>query len=403
MEQEELFAMALGLQKPWYIAKIELITVDNTKQLHLSIKFQRGSKFRVNAEELGVYDTVDRTWRHLNFFQHECYLHASVPRVRTTDGNTLQVDVPWARPGSSFTLLYEAFAMSLCKASVSLKEVGKLMNVEGRVIGRIVKHYVNEAITHQPLEPVKNASVDETSVKRGHNYITVITDVDRKKVVGIGVGKDQEAVSEALGQMEERGANATDIEKVAIDLSPSFTAAVLTQMPNAEIVYDRFHVEQILSKAVDEIRRLEQDEARLLRKTKYIWLRNQSALTSKQKEQIHYLERCFPTLGKAYRLKEQFKEIYNNADAIQAISAMKTWIREATKSGIQPIRRFVNTLKAHWSGILEFFHKRITTAFAERTNLKIQEIKRVARGYRNIDNYITMIMFHCGDLSFTHN
>lgn len=398
--------MALGLQDPWFVKKIEFVSQDNKliNELHIQVDHKPLQRFSIKGEEYPVYDHVERTWRHLNFFQHECYLHARVPRVKNKDGNTLQVDVPWAQPGSSFTLLFEAFSMCLLQAGSSLTSAGAIMKVDSRVIGRIVRYYVAVALGEEKLETVEALAIDETSVKKGHNYVTVLTDVDRKKVVAISPGKDGSAVSQGLKIMGKRGAQPKDVKKVAMDLSPAYTAAVLDQLPQATIVYDRFHLEQLLSKHLDTIRKQEQMENQLLRKTKYLWLRNRNKLTSKQSDQIHYLSITFPNLGKAYLLKEQFKEIYNNTEPADALAALTEWIKMAEASQLAPIQSFVNTLKAHWSGIVSYFHTRLTSAFAERVNLKIQEIKRTAKGYRNLNNYIAMIYFHCGGLNLpTHN
>jgi transposase len=407
MKQEDLFTIALGLQDPWFVEKVEFIAQAGTlvNELHLHVNHKPLQKFRAeDGKEYPVYDHVDRTWRHLNFFQHECYLHARVPRVKSKDGNTLQVDVPWAKPGSSFTLLFEAFSLFLLQAGASLTSAGELMKVDSRVIGRIVNYYVAVALATEKLEPVEALGIDETSVKKGHNYVTVLTDLERKKVVAVSPGKDGEAVSKSLEIMSKRGAQPGEVKKVAMDLSPAYTAAVLDQLPQAAIIYDRFHLEQLLSRQLDTIRKQEQAENQLLRKTKYLWLRNNANLTQKQSDQIHYLSITFPNLGKAYQLKEQFKEIYNNAEPADALAALKEWIRLAEVSKLAPLQTFVNTLKAHWSGIVTYFHTRLTSAFAERTNLKIQEIKRTAKGYRNLNNYIAMIYFHCGGLNLpTHN
>jgi transposase len=233
------------------------------------------------------------------------------------------------------------------------------------------------SLASEQLEPVESLGIDETSVKKGHNYVTVLTDLERKKVVAVSPGKDGEAVGKSLAIMKKRGAQPKDVNRVAMDLSPAYTAAVLDLLPQAAIIYDRFYLEQTLSKALDTIRKQEQAENQLLRKSKYLWLRNSANLTQKQADQIHYLSITFPNLGKAYQLKEQFKEVYNNAHADDALSALQEWIRLAVKSKLAPLLTFVNTLKVHWSGIVTYFHTRLTSAFAERVNLKIQEIKRM--------------------------
>ena len=282
---------------------------------------------------------------------------------------------------------------------MSLSGAGRMMHEDGRVIGRIISWYVDKAKQEQPLEAVKVLGIDEVSYKKGHSYLTILSDTEQKKVVGIGVGKGINAVGEGLSEMEQRGAEAKEVEHVTTDLSPAFIAAVLTFLPDAKIVYDRFHVEQLLSRAVDTVRKLEQHEAIELKKTKYLWLRNKKDLTKKQSQKIHYLTKCFPTLGKAYRLKEQFKQIYNQAYIKPSLNDLKAWMKIAIRSKIQPIIAFVNTLKSHWSGIKAFFNNQYTNAFAEQINSTIQNIKRIARGYRNVNNYKTMIYFRLGKLN----
>ena len=400
MSKEDIFTAALGLSKPWYISEVRL--EDNSKSglktLMIKIDFEIGNKFTIAGETSAPYDTVVRTWRHMNFFQHECYLEARVPRIRMKDGSTLQVDVPWARPGSSFTLLFEAFAMTLVKHSMSLAEAGRTLKVDARVVGRVINSYVQKAKEETPLNKVERLSVDETSIKKGHNYITIMADLEEKNVVGISEGRDLEAFNAALCEMEKRNAPREAIKEIAMDMSPAYISAVNTLLPNAEKVIDRFHVEQMLSKAVDKIRKKEARQAKELRRTKYLWLKNKESLNEEQKEKVHYLLEIFPNLGTAYRLKETFKEIFNNSNKEAALEALNEWVIDAKKANLEEINSFCDSLKRHWNGIIAFFDRRLTSAFAERVNLKIQEIKRSARGYRNISNFISMIYFHLGKL-----
>ena len=116
MNNVQIFELALGLKKPWFLKELKLNLEEGkvSGQIDIYLDFEKGAKFNAeNGEDLKVHDTVERTWQHLNFFQHTCYLHARVPRVITTNGKVINVEVPWARAGSGFTLLFEAFAMLL--------------------------------------------------------------------------------------------------------------------------------------------------------------------------------------------------------------------------------------------------------------------------------------------------
>jgi transposase len=283
---------------------------------------------------------------------------------------------------------------------MSFSAAGNQVKEDGRVVFRIVKAYVDKARSEQRLDQVELASLDETSFKKGHNYFTILTDVERKKVVGVGKGKDGNAVQQAINEMESRSSMADKVEQVGIDLSPAFIGACMDKFENARIVFDRFHVEQMLSKAVDSVRQLETDANKQLRKSKYLWLRNASSLKANQQERVHYLSTVFPVLGEAYRLKEAYKEIFNNVKKDDAIEALEHWISMVNESKIYPLINFVKSLKAHWSGVIQYFEKRSSNGFAERVNLKIQEIKRIAKGFRNQDNFITTIYLHLGKLNF---
>lgn len=398
MRNTELFSQALGLSDPWYVSKVDFTPDDDGDILHIFIDHKRGFQYHVDDDYYSVYDHVERTWRHLNFFQHLCYIHANVPRVRTRTGNTLMVEVPWAVPGSSFTLLFEAYSMLLVHSGMSLKAAGDYMQIDGRIIGRIIHRNVANALAEQPLESVKQLGLDETSYKKGHDYITILTDMQAKKVVGIGHGKGVEAVEEALMEMEVRCADREDVETVSLDFSAAYIAACNQYFPQAATVFDRFHLESLLNKAVDQVRREDQKHNKEIKKTRYLWLKNFENLSEKMQLTIKSLQKSCPRIGKAYRLKEQFKEIFQEVDKSSALNLLTAWITLALKSKIEPVVNFANTVLNHWKGIVTYFDKRLSNAFAEQVNLQIQQIKRIARGYRNIDNFYTMIYFKLGGL-----
>jgi transposase len=395
MTNTQLFTAALGLHRPWSVTSVDFKEVDGSilNELHIRISHDRQS----TLEPVSIHDHVEKTWEHLNFFQHRCYIHCSVPRIYDAEKKVKMMDVPWARSGSGFTLLFEAFALGLLQSGVSMSKAGKMLSVDGKLICRIMKHYVNKSLKEETLNAVEKIGIDETSVKKGHQYMTVVVSLDEKKVIGIAEGRDEFALGAALGEAEERGADVVSAKAVAMDLSPAYTAAVQNLLPNTQIVYDRFHLEQMVSKAVDEVRRIEASQNRDLRNSKYIFLRNESRLSKEQTERLHYLQITFPALGEAHRLKEQFKEVWQNKREA-AKEAFESWLNMAENSGIAPFKRVVNSFKAHMSGIVAYFEHLITSGFVERINLTIQEIKRIAKGYRNFENYKAMIYLRLGQL-----
>ena len=400
MTEIEIFTKALELGTPWEVQEVYFKEEGSKKTLHIHVGYAKGSQFHYEGKEYSVYDHQERTWRHYDFFQHECFLHARVPRVRTEEGYVRLIKVPWAEEGSSFTLLFESKVLDFVKNGMSVSGTGVTMGIGSGRVHRIIKRKVIDALLVEDLGAVKELSIDETSSKKGHNYLTILCDREAKKVVGIGVGKVIESVEEGLQEMEFRGGSRETVRCISMDMWRAYIAAAQQKMSQADIVFDRFHLTYNLNRAIDRIRRAEQKKFSDLKRTKYLWLRNHDKLEEREKEVIADLSQQYQTIGEAYRLKELFREVLDHAQEDSRLKWLNAWMNEAWASGIPLIRQFVNMLREHWYGIKTYFKKLATNAFAERVNLKIQEIKRIAKGYRNINNYKMMIYLHLGGLHF---
>lgn len=400
MSELPIFTAALELEEPWFIKKVYFEGQGKDKKLHIEVDHKSRVKFEFESESYPVYDHQERVWRHLNFFQHQCYLHARVPRVKTKDGLVKLTEVPWAKPGSSFSLLFEGLVLDLVGGGMNFSATGRHIGISAKRVFGIVRRYVSNALATQDLSPVNQLSVDETSSRKGHNYLTIMADRVAKKVVGISVGKDKDAFAHALIDMEIRGADRTEIKCVTMDMSRSYIAAAGQYLTEACIVFDRFHIIKKLNEAVDQVRRTDQRQYDELKRSRYLWLKNNDNLTEEQKEMVNYLGAAYPNIGEAYRLKELLKNVLDTAHVNQKLGPLNQWMKMAWDSGLEPIQKFVNMLKTHWYGIKSYFKKLATNALAERINLKIQEIKRAAKGYRNLNNFMTMIYFYLGGLKF---
>jgi len=402
MTDLEIFTAALDLEKPWQVEEVYFETDGKDKILRLKIGYKKGSKFDYDGEKYSVYDHQQRTWRHLDFFQHECYLEARVPRVKTKGGKVKLVAVPWAGRGSSFTLLFEDKLISLAQRNLSISGLAEELRTGWGQAQRIILSRTAHALSTQDLEDVKEMSVDETSRRKGHQYFTILADSEKKKVVGIAVGKDKEAFAHALVDMEVRGADRKKVETITMDMSNSYIAAAEQYLEQGEVIFDRFHIMQNLNKAVDEVRRTEQKIYKEeLKRSRYLWLKNNSNLNEEQRQKVEALSESFPNIGRAYRLKEMFKEVMDEAYNSSDLSNIGLWLDEAYLSNIKPIQKFVISLLKHWKGVETYFLYTLTNALAERINLKIQEIKRTAKGFRNLHNFMLMIYFHLGGLKLT--
>ena len=187
MNSETLMGLALGLKSPWKIKSVEFKAgLDKQAELHITVAFIKGSRFD-NKEEKQclVYDTQPRTWQHLNFFEHSCFLHCQVPRIKTSDGKVSLVEVPWARSNSGFTLLFEAFAMALIESEMPISKVGKLLRVYPQRIWTIFNYWIKRAYLADDPSSITQLGIDETSSRKGHKYITLGVDMEASRVIHI--------------------------------------------------------------------------------------------------------------------------------------------------------------------------------------------------------------------------
>lgn len=403
MNSQEIFSLALGLKTPWEITSVELKAEEVSKSLHIHIGFIRGSKFAdEHGVEHGVHDTVSRTWRHLNFFEHECYIHCSVPRIRPCAGKINQVTVPWARKGSGFTLLFEAYSMVLIEAEMPVNKIGETLKEYPNRIWTIFNYWLKDAYSTADHSGIKELGIDETSEKKGHKYVTVGVDMETKKVVHVTKGKGADTITRIKEYLITKGSPAEDIERVCIDLSPAFISGVTKEFENASITFDRFHVKKLLNNAMDEVRKQQRAEHQILKGHKYTFLKSNNKLTARQKKERDELIEVLPVLGEAYRLKVLFDDFWEMENVADAEAFLTFWCDLVQQAQIHPFIKFTNTLNSHWTGIVNYIESNLSNGILEGINSKIQLAKRRARGYRNTDNFINMIYLIAGKLNFNY-
>lgn len=405
MDSTQIFALALNLAEPWSVTELKLQKPEGLKrgQLDIYIDFAPGSKFKdENGVECGVYDTEDRTWQHLNFFEHTCFLHARVPRVRQGDGKVKTVQVPWARPGSGFTLLFEAYAMLLIEYEMPINKVASTLRIVANRVWRVFNHWVELGVEKDDLSTVTKVGIDDTSSKKGHNYVTVSVDLEKRRVINVSEGRGADAIAELAEVLGAKGGNTQEVSQVAIDMSPAYISGVKEHLPNAQIVFDKFHIVAKLSEAMNELRMAESRGNELLKGHKYTVLKNYNNLSDEKQGELDFLLMMYPRLGEAYRLKVMFNEFWDFTDPEEAMAYLTFWCDMVNDTDIFPFKRFVKTVQAHWSGILNYIKARINSGIMEGINNKIQLAKRRARGYRNMANFKNMIYFISGKMKFNY-
>ena len=398
MDGKELFQAALGLLPPW---RVEGCCFDEkASRLDIHLNFPRGSSFKCPVCQTAgkVHDTLEKTWRHLNFFQHETHLHARTPRVDCAQCGVHLVAVPWARPGSGFTLLFEALALVLVQ-SMPVSAAARVVGEHDTLLWRIATHYVDQARAKEDFSGVGKVGVDETASRRGHKYVSIFVDVVRRKVLFATPGKDAATVAAFASDLKAHGGAPEAVTEASADMSKAFSNGIAESLPNAKVTFDKFHVVKLVNDAVDEVRRLEQKTTPELKKSRYVWLKNPENLTAGQWEKFDGLDVVNSNLktARAYAIRLSFQELFNQP-ADLAKPYLDKWYYWATHSRLAPMVRVARTIREHQDGILRWFTSGVNNGILEGINSLIQAAKAKARGYRSDKNLITMIYLIAGKL-----
>ena len=394
-----LFTMALGLQAPWEVKDLKFN--QEAHRLDILIDFTRGANFPcpVCNQPCKTHDTEERTWRHMDFFQHSAYLTARVPRCKCDQHGVKQVNVPWARPGSGFTLMFEALAMMIMP-TMPMNAAARLLREHDTRLWRIAHHYVDEARTKVDMSKVKDIGVDETAGKRGQDYITLMVDMVARKLLFAVEGKGHETLKAFKADLVAHGGDAAQIKEASLDMSQAFVKGLRECFPNAHLTFDRFHVMKLLGEAVDTVRRKEIKERPELKKSRYIWLKNPSNLTAGQEEKLNVLQDANLLTAEAYRLKLTFQDLYYQCNHNDASQFLGEWLDMVQASGLEPMVKAATTISNHKEGILRWFKSCLTNGILEGINSLIQAAKAKARGYRTTRNLIAMAYLIAAKLPF---
>ena len=328
MNGNDIIALGLGLESQWEIVGKILDTTKKPHELRLTLKAGRGSEFSCPAcgKQCKAHDFKELTWRHLNFFQHHCYITASVPRTRCDKHGVRQITVPWARKGSRFTLLFEQAAMLLVREMPVLTSA-RIMEMSDKRLWRIVLHYVNRALAKMNLGGLKAFSLDETKSRRGYRYVTVFIDLDRKEqpVVFATPGKGKATVTEFKKLLISHDGKAENIVEVVSDMSGAFISGVKTHFANSTHTVDWFHVVQLFNKAVDEVRRSEAKEVTMPKSSKWATLKAaEGKLTDKQTDALAALVNMDLRTAEAWRIKELLRWV-RRATSLRAAKWRLSW------------------------------------------------------------------------------
>ncbi|WP_444632886.1 ISL3 family transposase [Cupriavidus oxalaticus] len=398
----KLFEAALGVSAPWFVREVDFNA--QTKTLTIQIDFVSGSRFS-HPEVAGghpVHDTVTKRYRHLNFFEHDCYLEVRTPRVKLPDGRVALVEPDWAGKLSGFTLLFEAMVVALAQ-QMPFSAVARTVGESWHRVYAICERYVDLAVAELDLAGMTAAAVDETSYRRGHNYLTLVADADARNVVFVTEGKDAATVGKFAEHLREHNAAPEQIEVVSIDMSPAFIKGLSEHLPNARITFDKFHVVAHASAAVDKTRRIEQKTDPSLKGLRWTLLKDRDGLPAAQRADLDALIANVTTkrTARAWLYREQLRDILGRKQ-INVVSAMlEQWCTNVMRSKVEPMKEVARMIRKHFDGIVAWTQTRQTNGFLEALNGLFQAAKRKARGYVSFKTMRTVIFLIAGKLDFS--
>lgn len=404
-----LFERSMGLGDEWEVSDVWFEARDGAPdELHVRVSHVRGEAVecpRCHARR-GVYDTRERTWRHLDIWQYETIVHCAVPRADCPGDGPTTVRVPWeVRPNSHFTALFEAQVLVMALSGATASQIAARVREPDSRVWRMLRRAVSEARAAADYSGVTRVGIDETARRRGQNYISTMVDLDGARVVAVTEGRDKGAPARLASQLEAHGGDRLAVEEVTRDMSGAYSLGVAAAMPNAAQTVDRFHVMQLFSGATDRVRAREAkscaEKRGLLKGTKYVWLKREENLTERQAARKRSLAGEHLLCARACAMTEAMRAVYASPDRESAgaeLDRLTSWMMHSNVAEMKTVAR---TLRGEREGVLNWFSRNATNAVLEGLNSVIQSIKRAARGFRNTSYFETMIFLRLGKLDFS--
>jgi len=405
MKDTALYEHLLGLKSPWSVKSVDLSLAE--QRVVVEVVLKRGQVWADPtdaSQRAHIHGWSERQWRHLDTCQFETLIKARVPQLKYSNGAVEELAVPWAERYSRVTRLMEAFVIQLLQVCPTTQGVCDLTRLAWSTVNAILVSAVGRGMQRRAEEDVPYLGLDEKSSERGHSYASILTDIERSRVLDLVPERKLAAATNLLETLSPT--QRASVKAVAMDMWPAFMSAAQTCMPQADIVHDRFHVAKYLGEAVDAVRKQEhrslaQAGRSPLTGSKWAWLKTYADGRSAEAIAFRALNQLNLQTSRAWRIKETFTQFWTYHYTGAAKRFFDAWSNNAMRSRLEPIKKIVKMLRRHETGLLNYSQHRISNACAEGFNSAIQLIKANARGFRNFTYYRARILFHCGKLDLS--
>lgn len=402
-ELQKHYALLLGIGSPWEVKTVELKLAEKKVEIELGWQWGAAAKCPECGRECSIHDSApERTWRHLDTMQFTTLIRARTPRANCPEHGVKTMTVPWAAPQGRFTLHFERFAIEVLLACASVSQACELLGINWDTAQEIMRRAVARGLEQRQLEGLKYLGMDEKSFKRGQSFITLLTDLEQSRVLDVVAERTTEAATQLWTTLSPEQKQA--VEAVAVDMWDPFIRTLQREVPDADIVHDKFHVSKYLGEAVDKVRRQEHKELmaqgdETLKGTRQLWLYNPQNFSEDQAVEFTALKDLQLKVARAWAAKELFSKFWAYRAEGWARRFFKDWFGWVSRSRLKPVIEVAQMLKRHLEHLLTYLKHHITNAVTEGLNSKIQSLKSAARGFRNFQNYRIRILFFCGKLN----
>ena len=403
MDEKSLYAHILNLSDPWQVKSLSLD--ENAGSVTVTIEIAENTRLACPTcgKSCSVHDHRHRKWRHLDTCQFTTIVEADVPRIMCPEHGCLTLPVPWAGPGSRYTLLFESFVLSWLKIS-TVDAVRKQLKLSWNAVDGIMTRAVKRGLARikKPLS-ARHMNVDEVAFKKGHRYITVISDRDGR-ALALTDDRGTESLAGYLRTLTDGQLLA--IKTLSMDMNAGYIRAARIHLPSAveKIAFDRFHVAKQLGEVVDKTRQNEHPhlpvESRHQAKgTRFLWQYIDKWMTESRQEKLIWLRAQMKLTSRCWALKELAKDIWNRPWSEERRSDWQRWLALAANSDVPMMKNAAKTIGKRLYGILNAMRHSVSNGNAEALNSKIRLLRIKARGYRNRERFKLGVMFHYGKLN----
>lgn len=395
---EEFFEKLLNFGPEWEVERIDF-NENNEVDIYLKWNLDEYKKTHIETYEF-VHDYRNyRRWRHLDILEYKTFINAKIPRVKSKDRRIESVETPWAAPGNRHTFLFEILVIDLLLTSKNQTKTAKQLRCGFNLVNRIIHTASQRGIERRDKNTVyEHLSLDEKAFRKGHSYITVLSDPNTGTVIDIVKDRTKKACKNLLDKSLS-DAQKSKVETISLDMWKAFNTTVDEVLPEAKKVHDRFHLMKYLNQAIDKVRRREAKKNQALANSRYSLLKNTKNLTEKQYFKFEEVLRLNTEVSYVWRLKESFKSLFGCKDFQEAFGRFSDWNSFVIWEAIPELSKVAKMFSNHIQGVCNALVETASNAMAERLNGKIQIIKTIGRGYRKFDNFRSAILFFNGGLN----